>query len=80
MKQILMLLFVSTFFFLGLVHANFNSTKDQTKVYICTGGSSKSYHKYPKCTGLSRCSKEVKEITLEQAINMNRVPCKICHK
>lgn len=48
------------------------------KVYICTGGSSQCYHSRNTCSGLRRCSGEIKQITLEQAQKMNRRPCKIC--
>lgn len=49
-----------------------------SKVYICTGGKSQCYHYTPKCSGLSRCSGEIKEITLEKAQEIGRRPCKMC--
>ena len=48
-------------------------------VYICTGGSSKRYHRGRDCKGLSRCSGEIEEVTEEEAEDMGRTPCKICY-
>lgn len=48
-------------------------------VYICTGSYSKCYHKTDKCEGLEYCSKDIKKITIEQAKQMNRKPCKYCY-
>ena len=49
------------------------------KVYICTGPQSKCYHKTNKCNGLKNCSKEIKQITLKEAEEMGRRPCKVCY-
>lgn len=49
-------------------------------VYICTGGYSKCYHKSDNCEGLVYCSKEIKKVTKEDAVNKyNRKPCKYCY-
>lgn len=48
-------------------------------VYICTGSYSKCYHKTDKCEGLEYCSKDIKKITIEQAKQMNRKPCRYCY-
>ena len=56
-----------------------SQVQESEQVYICTGGSSKTYHKTDKCNGLRRCSKEIKQITKEQAEEMGRRPCKICY-
>lgn len=48
--------------------------------YICTGPQSRRYHKTATCKGLSRCSGEIKKITVEQAKSMGRTPCKRCYK
>ena len=55
----------------------FGATNNQ-KVYICTGGKSECYHSNKNCKGLSRCSKEIKEISLDDAKKMGRRPCKMC--
>lgn len=49
-----------------------------TYVYICTGKSSVAYHSHPKCKGLRNCRASVVKITLEEAEEMGRRPCKIC--
>lgn len=48
-------------------------------VYICTGPKATVYHASKKCKGLSRCSGEVKEISLTDAKEMGRRSCKICY-
>lgn len=47
-------------------------------VYVCTGPSAKTYHSTSECRGLSRCSKEVKSVTLEKAQKMQRRSCRVC--
>ena len=49
-------------------------------VYICTGGKSTKYHKTSTCSGLNRCSGEIKQITLKEAASKGRTPCAICYK
>lgn len=48
---------------------------ESKNVYICKGPSSKKYHYTKKCRGLSNCSKEVSEVTLEQAKKIGRTLC-----
>lgn len=67
----------------ALMLCSFTFVQDQSKsskVYVCMGSQSKRYHKTPQCMGLSKCSKEVKEITLEEAKKMGRTPCGYCYK
>ncbi len=49
-------------------------------VYICTGPQSKRYHKSASCKGLRNCSREIKQVTLEQAKKLHKTPCHICYK
>ena len=42
-------------------------TNPNAKVWVCTGSSSKRYHAYDNCKGLSKCSASVDEVTLEEA-------------
>lgn len=58
----------------------YESPSTEINVYICTGPSSKKFHYNESCDGLSSCSREVECITLEQAENMGRTPCKRCYK
>lgn len=46
-------------------------------VYVCEGPRSEVYHASENCRGLSRCSTKIYKVTLEEAIKMNRRPCKI---
>lgn len=47
-------------------------------VYICTGPQSEVYHKKSKCRGLSKCSCEIKVVSLSEAKGIGRRPCEIC--
>jgi hypothetical protein len=49
----------------------------ETYVYICQGPHSKVYHRSQNCKGLSNCSTELKEITVQEAQNMGRRACRI---
>lgn len=52
----------------------------ETYVYICTGAYSKKYHKTSSCKGLENCSKSIKKVTENSAIEKGRTKCKICYK
>lgn len=54
------------------------SGADNDIVYICTGPRASVYHKLSVCRGLNRCSGTIEEVTVEEAINANRRPCRIC--
>ena len=53
-----------------------------TKVYISTGSAAYAYHAKKTCRSLKRCNEEghVKVITLEEAKQKGRTPCKICYR
>ena len=51
----------------------------ENKVYICTGPKSECYHKSSTCRGLSKCSGQVKQVTLKEAQQLHRRACKICY-
>jgi len=46
-----------------------------TKVFICKGKSSKKYHLKKDCRGLSNCSTETFEVTLDKAKELKRTLC-----
>lgn len=54
--------------------------KESEKVYICTGYMSECYHEDPDCRGLIRCSRDIEEITIEEAEDMGRRPCSFCYR
>lgn len=58
-----------------------NTTEETTEptVYICTGGSSKRYHKTNKCKGLRNCGGRIIAISKAEAEDMGRTPCQICY-
>lgn len=58
-----------------------NSTASSgSKVWICTGSSSKTYHLYKDCTGLRNCKAKVVSVPEEKAQEMKRRLCKKCLK
>lgn len=65
------------FFALAVLGIMFSSCSNS--VYICTGPRSKAYHSTKKCKGLRRCSREIKQITLEEAKLLGRGGCRWCH-
>ena len=67
---------VPVFFVLSLM-ALLNGNSDT--VYICTGSLSKTYHRADDCMGLSRCSREIKTVSLDEAKEMGRRECRICY-
>lgn len=54
---------------------SFSTIGDQ--VFICKGPSSKVYHKSDRCKGLSKCSTEIYNVSLEEAKKLGRRACKI---
>jgi hypothetical protein len=55
--------------------ASFNTIGND--VFVCKGPSSKVFHKSNRCKGLSKCSTEVYQVTLEEAKKLGRRACKI---
>lgn len=49
-------------------------------VYICTGPQAKSYHKDNNCYGLQSCSDNIENISIDQAKDEGRKPCRYCCK
>lgn len=50
------------------------------EVYVCTGEKSHAYHSNENCYGLSRCSRDIIKVTIEEAKEHGRTPCHYCHK
>lgn len=72
MKQLLLIL--------GLLFLS-NTSTNEKKVYVCTGGWAKCYHYDRKCEGLNQCGGTIKEVSLEDAKKMGRSkPCGYCVK
>lgn len=49
-------------------------------VYVCTGNNAKRYHSIEDCKGLSKCSGEIIEMTIDEAEEEGKTPCKLCVK
>jgi len=66
---------------LALIFILFTSFVDiETKVFICKGKSSKKYHLKKNhlkknCRGLSNCSTDTYEVTLDKAKELKRTLC-----
>ena len=74
-----LLLFLTTILLASAVApAPTPANNNDTIVYICTGKSSKRFHSKRSCRGLDACQGEIRAITLQQAKQLNRTPCKIC--
>lgn len=70
---------IPVFFALSLISLlNNGGGNSKDTVFVCTGSSSKTYHRIDDCQGLSRCSGEIREVSLEEARKMRRRACKIC--
>lgn len=48
------------------------------EVFICTGPRAKHFHTFDDCPSLNRCSDDIEEVELRQAIAKNRKRCKVC--
>ena len=60
-------------------HKDYINETHRDSVYICSSAKSKKYHRTQYCRGLSRCSCQVKKMTIEQAEHKGMTPCKICY-
>ena len=49
------------------------------KVYVCGGGAAYAYHSSETCAGLNRCSHGVSAVTVAEAEQLSRRPCKRCY-
>lgn len=49
-----------------------------SEVYICTGPRAKHFHTFDDCPSLNRCSDDIEEVELRQAVAKNRKRCKVC--
>jgi hypothetical protein len=52
---------------------------EQTKVIVVMSGNAYAYHKTRNCSAVKKATHKVKEVTLEEAKEMGRSPCKICY-
>ena len=52
---------------------------EQTKVIVVMSSNAYAYHKTRTCSAVKKATHKVKEVTLEEAKEMGRRPCKICY-
>ena len=57
-----------------------NYADEQTKVIVVMSTNAYAYHKTRNCSAVKKATHKVKEVTLEEAKEMGRKPCKICYK
>ena len=62
---------------LGSVHGIMVEVEE--RVYVCTGPMSQCYHRDSDCYGLENCSASVRAVSLQEARQMGRRPCKLCY-
>ena len=49
-------------------------------VFVCDSKTATAYHNNKKCTGLSKCTAAVKEMSKADAEKAGKKPCKMCVK
>lgn len=77
------LLILISLFLSGLSSAETHPCVDaneQTKVIVVMSGNAYAYHKTRNCSAVKKATHKVKEVTLEEAKEMGRKPCKICYR
>lgn len=52
---------------------------EHAKVFVVMSNNAYAYHKTRNCSAVKKATHKVKEVTLEEAKEMGRRPCKICY-
>ena len=79
MKHIYLILIAFILSGFSPVGIGFDSDQ-QTKVIVVMSNNAYAYHKTRNCTAVKKATHKVKEVTLEEAKQMGRKPCKMCYK
>jgi len=86
MKRILTLLalfsliIVTTAFSPEVKGVHHSTVKKTTYVYVCNSYTAYAYHSSQSCRGLNRCTHEIVQVSLSDAMNKyKRTACKICY-
>lgn len=53
--------------------------EEDNMVWVCTGPKSKRYHCDEDCKGLSKCSRFVEHISIDEAESQGKTPCRFCY-
>ena len=56
----------------------YGPAKASAKVYICDSKGATSFHTSRTCSSLKRCKSEIKQVTLQAALEAGRQPDKVC--
>ena len=78
MKQFLIALMSLLLFSTGSVD-NSVWAEQSERVYVVMSQNAYAYHRTRDCQGLRNATHEIKEVSLEEAKEMNRKPCKRCY-
>lgn len=54
-------------------------TSESDTVYICIGPYAERYHSSDTCVGLDNCSSDIFAVTLKEAVDSGRTPCRYCY-
>lgn len=52
---------------------------EQQKVYVVMSNMAHAYHSNKDCKGLRNATHTIKQVTVQEAKEMGRQPCKICY-
>ncbi len=74
MQKISSFIFSLSFLFL------FSGAEFKSEVFVCKGSNSKRYHASSKCRGLNNCSTDIYKVSVKEAKELGRTPCKIEYK
>ena len=78
MKQFLIALMSLLLYSTGSVD-NSVWAEQSERVYVVMSQNAYAYHRTRDCQGLRNATHEIKEVSLEEAKEMNRKPCKRCY-
>lgn len=52
---------------------------EKVKVYVVMSDKAYAYHRTRECSAVRRSKHPVKEVSLEEALEMNRKKCRLCY-
>ena len=77
MKNIL-LIFAAAVLMVGCGGNSDEKSKSKT-VYVCMGSSATRYHKTDECPSLGNCKRGIEAMSVDEAEDMGRTPCRRCY-
>jgi hypothetical protein len=70
--------FIPNKFIISTTYTTLKEDSPKTEVLICNSKTAYAYHNH-ECRGLLECTHSVSSVTLEEAISLNKKPCKYCY-